>query len=107
MGDAMGDVVDSAMGDAMGDVVDSVNSWLVRSRERFGNSRRGHAKLPRHIGEGEPELRDEVDRQGGPHGRDLAPAAAHLQFRETDPRLPTPAGITCGMIRLSPSAGSW
>ena len=77
--------------DVMGDVVDSVDSSLLGPRKRFCNARCGHAKLPRHIGEGEPELRDEVDRQFGPHGRDPAPAAAHLQFREADPRLPTPA----------------
>ena len=91
MRDVMRDVVDSIMRDVMRDVVDSMDSSLLDSRKRFCNARRGDAKLPRHIGEGEPEVRDEVDRQCGAHGRDPAPMAAHLQFREADPRLPTPA----------------
>jgi hypothetical protein len=80
---------------------------MLGPRDRCGNSRGGHAKLRRRVGEGEPEVPHKVDRQFGPHGRDPLVAAAHLQFRKIDPRLPTPAGITCGMIRLFPSAGSW
>ena len=58
----------------MRDVVDSVEIWLLRSRDRFRNPRRGDPELPRRVGEGQPELPHEVDRKLRPHGviRDVA-----------------------------------
>jgi hypothetical protein len=54
--------------------------------------------LARRIGEGEADLRDELDGQGAPHGGDLAPAAPLLKFHQTDPGLPAPSankGLCC------------
>ena len=56
------------------DVVDEVNLLRFRPRDSFFDPGRRHAELVRRIGEGEPALRYQVRREGGPDGRPVAPA---------------------------------
>jgi len=53
-------------------VVDSVDIWLLRSRDRFRNPRRGNPEQPRRVGEGQPEAREEAFAVL-PIGHDLPP----------------------------------
>ena len=76
-----------------------MDSRLPHSRDRFGNARGGDAELARRIGEGEADLRDQLDGQGAPHGGDLAPAAPLLELHQTDPGLPAPPANE-GLCRL-------
>lgn len=54
------------------DVVDAVDLPSFRPRGRFRNPRRGDPKFSRRAGEGEDQLRHEVDRHFGASGRDAA-----------------------------------